>query len=113
MRGLFLRRIFPEPAPKTVVITVTGDGSNYCYLLINGTKVTSAGTYEVEVGTEIDCYAAGSHSSASCEIILNGSTVKTSTGTKAAQYSYAAAVNATIDLARTGWYDCTITITEG
>ena len=112
MRGLFLRRAFPEPGPKTVTITVTGTGhKTYCYLTMpDSTKVYSAGTYEVESGSTIVCYAQaiGSYGS----VVLNGTEV--AGGSNTATYNYTVTKSATIHLSSWSFAaDMVITITEG
>lgn len=57
-------------------VTVTGSGnSSYCYATINGTKVTSAGTYEVMHGDTITFGIYGYSTSYYGNVTINGSQV--------------------------------------
>lgn len=81
-------------------ITVTGAGSSsLCYLTINSTTVTSAGTYAVKEGDSIGCTirSAGTGAIDISQVILNNAIVlKTYTDT--ATYTFTPTSNATINL---------------
>lgn len=105
--------------PKAT-ITVTGSGGTYnnayaCLTMPDGTKVQSAGTYQVEIGATITCMCYGGDSA---KITLNGTTVA-SGSRKEVTYNYAVAEgDATIKLysfattGSSGIAEAKITITE-
>ena len=95
MQGLFLRRMFSEPAPAEVTISVTGTGnSTHCYLTMpDGTKVTAAGSYKVTVGETIVCSIQASVFGES-GVWLNGGKVVEATGA----YNYVVTKPASIAL---------------
>ena len=103
--------LWPKKAQK-VTLTLMGNGSDYdisggCYIEIAGTRYYSAGEIEVNVGTEILCYAAGLGSSWGT-ILLNGVIVVDSFHAK---YTFTTSQNTIISLS-VGNKASTITITE-
>lgn len=104
------------------VITVTGRGaSRVCYIQFpDGTKVYTAGTYEIVCGASILCSTYNQVDPDSSKITLNGVSVGTGSASQGDPlvYTYYPSANATIDLAYTfNSYDAvkktSITITEG
>ena len=89
--GMFLRR---GPAEKpvhglNVVISGTLDASN-AYVQIDGTKFTSAGTYQIPAGAEITVVCGASSEFAQAngfKITQNGTTVAHGTGTSPISYT--------------------------
>lgn len=99
--------------PSEYAITVTGTGSSdYCYTIINGTKVTSAGTYAVSVGDSITCAIVCMNAfGTNTAITLNGTTVATSSFNSLTTYDYTPDSNATIELQYTNVNGGAIAIT--
>lgn len=112
MLGINLRRSRQKALYCT--ITVTGSGNSvYSYLEIDGTPVTTAGTYRLKRGAEIVCYASCSNSSSTTTITCNGTTVATG---RPVTYSYIATKDAAINLSvttKSRRTTGTVTITEG
>ena len=112
MKGLFLRRVYSEAKPTGCTITVTGTGdATSCYLIINGVKAQSAGTYTVPVGDTIECTVKSTSSSYQSYIKLNGNYEERGSNVTLT-YDYEVAKNATINLT-TSYAGGRITITEG
>lgn len=111
MLGINLRRSRQKALYCT--ITVTGSGNSvYSHLEIDGTQVTTAGTYRLKRGAEIACYASCSNSTLTTTITCNGTTVATGCP---ATYSHIATNDATIELSVTTvlvMQKGTVTITE-
>lgn len=78
---------------KTVAVTGTGN-SSYSYVVINGTKYTSAAAISVDKGTTIQCHVQGGIVG-SGYIYLNGTQVSTS------DYTFTVTENCTIELSFT------------
>lgn len=78
---------------KTVAVTGTGH-SSYSYVVINGTKYTSAAAISVDKGTTIQCHVQGGIVG-SGYIYLNGTQVSTS------DYTFTVTENCTIELSFT------------
>ena len=78
---------------KTVAVTGTGN-STYSYVVINGTKYTSAAVISVDRGTTIQCHVQGGIVGGG-HIYLNGTEVSTS------DYMFTVTENCTIELSFT------------
>ena len=79
-------------------ITVTGSGNRtYAYIRINNTQITSAGTYTVNMGDVIYCYAYAALSNNQALIKLNNKVVASADGSDCS-YNYTPNSNATIEL---------------
>lgn len=99
-------------APTEYTIAVTGTGnSNYVYVTINGTKVTSAGSYTISPGDSISCYCKPVNTFSSGTITLNGTTVATAAYNSAAEYTFAPSGDCSIALTYSGSAACSIAIT--
>lgn len=96
---------------NTITVTGTGNTSS-CYLTINGEKVTTAGSHTVDSGSVVACYISTGYYGGSATIVVDGTTVQSSTGT----YNYTVNNDCTINLSVTGstWSQTIkITITSG
>lgn len=99
-------------APTEYTIAVTGTGnSNYVYVTINGTKVTSAGSYTISPGNSISCNCQPNNVFSSGTITLNGTTVATAAYNSAAEYTFAPSGDCSIALTYSGSAACSIAIT--
>lgn len=79
--GVVREIVFASKLP--VVITISGELSNYRYATINGTKITTTGTYEYTEMPTISVYLNAVESSGSqyTRVSLNGTVVQKGTGT--------------------------------
>lgn len=110
MQGLFLRRMFSEPAPAEATISVTGTGNRtFCYIVTpSGETVTSGNhTFLAQRGEIIECHC-GSYAIAGT-VTVNGVVVGSGTFLT---YNYAVNKNASIELAVGGKDSYKIHITE-
>lgn len=94
--------------------SVIGGGYIGCYVEVDGIRYLDATELSLPVGTEIQCTAYGAGTTHPSEIILNGTTIKTSGQNET--YDYVVTKNATINLSaryisNAGAYG-TISITE-
>lgn len=100
-----------EYVPPHNTITVTGSGDTIfsgkthtvAYLKINGEKISSAGTYQVEPGTVIDFLASSIYYQyGTGTITLNGESVGVSEDKYSVSYQRAVNENLTVKLSVTG-----------
>ena len=97
------------PPYKTITVTGSGDviygGQTYAVagLEINGEKISSAGTYQVEPGTVVDFFATPFYYDyGTGTITLNGNSVGQSGDNKSASYPHTVTENLTVKLSVTG-----------
>ena len=89
-----------EEAERT--ITLSGSGSpSYCYVTINGTKYTSAGTYTVNKGDTIVCGVYGRSSTYYGAVTVDGTQVLKVTSMSTETYTYTVTEDVNISLSYT------------
>lgn len=93
----------------TYTVKITGTGSNYCCVTVNGQTYTSATTLTVEAGTEISCKCRAGNVGQST-ITENGTLVGTTSGSNCT-HSFEVVSDTTIVLYYKSDYDTSITIT--
>lgn len=93
------RRIVPVVISKTYTITLTGEFNSTCgYVLINGTKYTSATTLKIDSGTEVSVYVGNiAGGLANTNVILNGEEVL-NTGGRVEAYTFTPTGDTTIKM---------------
>ena len=94
---------------KTITVTGSGDaiynGKSYAvaYLKINGEKISSAGTYQVEPGTVVDFFTTPVYyADGTGTITLNGNSVGQSGDRNSVSYQHTVTENLTVKLSVTG-----------
>ena len=97
------------PPHKTITVTGSGDaiynGQTYpvACLEINGEKISSAGSYQVEPGTVVDFWATPFYYSyGTGTITLNGNSVGISGDQNSVSYQHTVNENLTVELSVTG-----------
>lgn len=99
------RKLNTESRPiPSATVTITGYANSGNYVLIDGTRYSSAQTLEVPLGTEITAYL---DTEVSSRIYFNGKSVANASNTTnyKANYTFVLTTNTTINYTREEEYD--------